>query len=236
MIYIKADNIKKSYGKRKVVNGITLEIEKNEILAVIGPNGAGKSTTIEMIVGLRKADQGNVRYWDEKYKTQIGVQFQSVPFFPGLTALENLQLFAAFYKKQLSKEETMELLTQCGLADCSHTDASRLSGGQQKRLAIAAALVHDPTIVFLDEPSASLDPRSRLEIHQIIRSLHKKGKTVVFSSHDMDEVVKLATRIIMIDQGQIIAEGDALYLCEKYKVTNLDQLYLKLTSKEEVAW
>ena len=130
----------------------------------------------------------------------------------------------------------MRLLTQCGLADCSHTDVSRLSGGQQKRLAIAAALVHDPTIVFLDEPSASLDPRSRLEIHQIISNLHTKGKTVVFSSHDMDEVVKLATRIIMIDQGQIIAEGDASHLCETYEVTNLDQLYLKLTSKEEVAW
>jgi len=236
MSFIKAVHIQKSYGARKVVDGISLDIMENEILAVIGPNGAGKSTTIEMVVGLRKADQGSIKFWDEKYKTQIGVQLQSVPFFPGLTALENLQLFAAFYKKQLSKKEAMRLLTQCGLADCSHTDVSRLSGGQQKRLAIAAALVHDPTIVFLDEPSASLDPRSRLEIHQIISNLHTKGKTVVFSSHDMDEVVKLATRIIMIDQGQIIAEGDASHLCETYEVTNLDQLYLKLTSKEEVAW
>lgn len=234
MFYIQAHDIQKQYGVRKVIKGISMCIQKNEILAVIGPNGSGKSTTLEMLVGLRKLDQGDVEYWLDAYKAHIGVQLQSVPFFPGLTALENLRIFAAFYKKVISNDETKELLRKCGLLEASHTEASKLSGGQQKRLAIAAALVHNPELVFLDEPTAALDPRSRMEIHQLINQLYKEGKTVVFTSHDMDEVFKLATRVIMIDQGEKIAEGNAEELCSQYGVKDLEKLYLKLTSEERV--
>ncbi|WP_075981110.1 ABC transporter ATP-binding protein [Bacillus massilinigeriensis] len=234
MYYIQANQIQKSYGSRKVVKGIDLKIGYNEILAVIGPNGAGKSTTLEIIVGLRKADSGELSYWRNSYKSLIGVQLQSVPFFPGLTALENLKLFAAFYKKRLSTKETEKVMQKCGLGDCSHTEASKLSGGQQKRLAIATAIVHHPELIFLDEPTAALDPRSRLDIHKLITGLHEEGKTVVFTSHDMDEVLKLATRIIMIDNGNLIAEGEPSALCREHNVKDLEDLYLKLTTKEEL--
>ncbi len=234
MFYMKSKDIQKSYGGRKVVKGINLEVKKNEILAVIGPNGAGKSTTLEMLIGLRSSDEGTIHYWQDSFKAHIGVQLQSVPFFPGLTALENLQLFAAFYKKVLSKTDTMKLLTRCGLQESGGTEASRLSGGQQKRLAIAAALVHNPELVFLDEPTAALDPRSRQEIHELIREIFQQEKTVVFTSHDMDEVRKLATRVIMIDGGMVIAEGEPIAICQQHQVDNLEDLYIKLTTKEEI--
>lgn len=233
MIYIQAKQVQKKYGSRKVVKGINLEIQQNEIVAVIGPNGAGKSTMLEMMVGLRKADRGKVSYWSQNYKSQIGVQLQSVPFFPGLSAQENLKLFAAFYKKALSVSQSQEILKKCGLQECSNTEASKLSGGQQKRLAIAASIVHQPELLFLDEPTAALDPRSRIEIHQLIKNLFDEGKTVVFTSHDMDEVFKLATRVVMIDQGEIIAEGNPALLCEEHHVKDLENLYLKLTRFQE---
>ena len=235
MFYIQAKGIQKSYGQRTIVKGVDIDINKNEILAVIGPNGAGKSTILEILIGLRKADNGKIIYWLDQYKAHIGVQLQAVPFFPGLSAEENLKLFAAFYKKLLSKNEVAQLLSKCGLLESGQTEASKLSGGQQKRLAIAAALVHDPEVVFLDEPTAALDPRSRQEIHQLINRLYAEGKTIVFTSHDMDEVMKLATRVIMIDKGEIIMEGEPLQLCQQHNVKDLENLYLSLTFKGEVS-
>ncbi|OCA82296.1 ABC transporter [Bacillus sp. FJAT-27225] len=231
-MYIQAEGIQKSYGQRKVVNSVDLEIKKNEIVAVIGPNGAGKTTTLEMLIGLRKADSGKVTYWVNRYKSSIGVQLQAIPFFPGLTAKENIKLFAAFYKINLGDGEAYSLLDSCGLRDAAQVEASKLSGGQQKRLAIAASLVHDPELVFLDEPTAALDPRSRMEIHQLIGSLHQNGKTVVFTSHDMGEVMKLATRVIMINKGEVIVEGKPREICKSYHASDLENLYLLLTSKE----
>lgn len=226
---IQAKNLQKSYNKRKIVNGIHLDVHSNEILAVIGPNGAGKSTTIEMLIGLRKADVGEINYGLHNYKEKIGVQLQLAPFFVGLNAYENLMLFASFYKKKLQDHQVNEVLKMCGLYDSRKTDASKLSGGQQKRLAISIALIHNPEVIFLDEPTAALDPRARQDIHDLIRELHRQGKTVVFTSHDMDEVKKLATRIIMIDQGEIIVQGDPIQLCNEYNVSSLDELYLQLT-------
>ncbi|MDZ5470574.1 ABC transporter ATP-binding protein [Bacillus sp. 31A1R] len=232
MFLIKARNLKKNYGVREIVKGINFSITQGEVLAVIGPNGSGKSTTLEMLVGLRKKDGGEVNYWIQNYKEQIGMQLQSVPFFPGLTALENIRLFAAFYKIYLHKQIAEELLQKCGLLESSNTEATRLSGGQQKRLAIATAMVHNPKLIFLDEPTAALDPLSRQEIHQLILRLYEEGKTVVLTSHDMDEVKKLATRILMISNGEIIAEGSPEQLCNENQVHNLDELYLKLISRK----
>lgn len=228
-ILMKAQGLMKQYGSRTVVKGVSLRVYENEILAIIGPNGAGKSTTIEMVLGLRKQDAGEVSYWEKNFQKHVGVQLQATPFFPGLSAFENLQLFAAFYKKKLTKQAGMELLTLCGLQDSMKTEASRLSGGQQKRLAIAVALVHNPKLVFLDEPTAALDPKSRREIHQLITELNRRGTSVVFTSHDMDEVTKLSHRVMMIDQGTVIAEGSAKELCESHNVQNLEDVYLNLT-------
>ncbi|WLR41797.1 ABC transporter ATP-binding protein [Bacillus carboniphilus] len=213
---------------------MSLNIVENEILAVIGPNGAGKTTLLEIIVGLRKADQGEVNYWDPLFKEYIGVQLQSVPFFPGLTTIENIKLFAAFYKKRISTEKVLALLSSCGLEKVGDTEATRLSGGQQKRLAIAIAMVHNPKLLFLDEPTSALDPRSRKEIHQLIQQLFQLGTTIVFTSHDMGEVMNLASRLLMIDQGKIVAEGHPQELCQQYDVDNLESLYLHLTDKEEM--
>lgn len=228
---IQARNLQKSYNKRSIVKGINLDVHSNEILAVIGPNGAGKSTTLEMLIGLRKSDGGKINYWMKSYKEKIGVQLQSAPFFVGLNAFENLMLFASFYKRKLTEEQVNQVLKMCGLYESRKTDASKLSGGQQKRLAISIALIHNPELIFLDEPTAALDPRARQEIHELIRVLHQQGKTIVFTSHDMDEVEKLATRIIMIDQGEIIAQGEPEKLCETYNVSGLEELYLQLTKK-----
>ncbi|WP_431027231.1 ABC transporter ATP-binding protein [Lysinibacillus sp. LZ02] len=227
-MFIQAINLQKSYNKRKIVKGIHLEIGQGEILAVIGPNGAGKSTTLEIVIGLRKADAGEINYWLDAYNEKIGVQLQAAPFFVGLNAFENLKLFAAFYKKKLTDCQVNDMLKICGLYDVRKVDASKLSGGQQKRLAISIALIHNPEVIFLDEPTAALDPRARQEIHQLIKQLHKQNKTIVFTSHDMDEVDKLATRVMMIDQGEIIAQGNPSTLCSEHHVSNLEQLYLKL--------
>ncbi|MFT4415575.1 ABC transporter ATP-binding protein [Fredinandcohnia humi] len=225
-VLIRATALKKSYNSRTVVNGISMNVYENEVLTIIGPNGAGKTTTIEMLLGLRKEDEGKVDYWSENFQKAIGIQLQATPFFPGLTAIENLRVFASFYKKRLSKEKGEELLDLCGLGNVMKIEASKLSGGQQKRLAIAVALVHDPKIVFLDEPTAALDPKSRREIHELILELQNRGSTVVFTSHDMEEVTKLSSRVMMIDQGKVIAEGTAEELCQSYGVQNLEDVYL----------
>jgi len=228
-MFIQAIDVEKSYKRRKIVKGINLDIKQNEILAIIGPNGAGKSTTIEMLIGLKNADEGKINYWIDAYKEKIGVQLQTAPFFVGLNAFENLKLFAALYKCKLTDEQVNKVLKMCGLYNSRKTDASKLSGGQQKRLAISIALIHNPQLIFLDEPTAALDPRARQEIHELIRELHSQGKTVVFTSHDMDEVGKLATRIIMIDQGEILVQGKQVQLCKEYNVSSLEELYLQLT-------
>jgi len=230
---MEAQNLSMQYGKREIVKGVDICIERNEIIAMIGPNGAGKTTTLEMLIGLRKPDTGTVYYWDQAYKKKIGVQLQAVPFFPGLSAMENLKLFASFYKLTLTSAEAISCLTRCGIADAAHVEAAKLSGGQQKRLAIAVALIHDPELIFLDEPTAALDPRSRQEIHTLISTLSGSGKTIVFTSHDMDEVAQLATRVILIDAGQVIAQGHPAELCAQHEVDSLTNLYVKLTKGEQ---
>lgn len=228
-ILIQAKGLQKAYGSRAVVNGIDLDIRTGEVLAIIGPNGAGKSTTLDLLLGLRKADHGTVCYWTAKPAGQIGLQLQSTPFFPGFTALENLRMFAVFYGLRLKERELMSHLERCGLSSSAKTDALRLSGGQQKRLAIAMALVHEPRLLFLDEPTAALDPRARREIRELISSLAEAGTSIVFTSHDMEEVHKLAGRIILISQGSIQASGSPEALLEAYGAASLEELYISLT-------
>ena len=231
-ILISARGLTKRYGGRTVVDGVDLDVVAGEVLAVIGPNGAGKSTTLEMILGLRSPDAGTVTYWTADPRREIGVQLQDTPFFPGLTAAENLQLFASFYGVRLSDERLRALLAQCRLAEAAHTEAARLSGGQQKRLAIAAALVHDPKVVFLDEPTAALDPRARHEIRSIIRRIRDEGTAVVFISHDMEEVEKLADRVLLIAGGRVRAAGTPGSVMAAHGVATLEELYLKLVPEE----
>jgi len=230
-VLIRASSLVKRYGRRNVVDGISLAVNEGEVLAVIGPNGAGKSTTLELILRLRRPDAGSVEYAEPELRRRIGVQLQTAPIFPGYTALENMRLAAAFHRLRPGDDELLRRLAACGLAEMAHTDAARLSGGQQKRLAIAMALVHDPKLLFLDEPTAALDPRARLEIRELIGSLAKGGTSVVFTSHELDEVHRLADRIVFIDAGRMLAEGSPAALLEQYNVSDLEQLYLRLTQE-----
>jgi ABC-2 type transport system ATP-binding protein len=229
-VSVQASHLSKSYGTHKVVNDVSFDVAEGSIVAIIGPNGAGKSTTIEMLLGLRKPDSGTVRYWKDKPKREIGVQLQNTPFFPGLTVSENLTLFAAFYQTKLTKCQVTNFLMQCGLGEVANYEASKLSGGQQKRLAIAIALVHQPKMIFLDEPTSALDPRAQHVIRRLIRQLADGGVTIVVTSHDMSEVASIADRVIVFDKGKVRADGTAQELLEMHAAKDLTELFLKLTT------
>ena len=229
---LEAHNLVKRYGDRVVVKDIDLIVAPGEVVGLIGPNGAGKSTTLEMVLGLRLPDNGEIVFWCKDPRRQIGVQLQTTPFFRGLTVAENLTLFANFYGVRLAKQQVADLLARCGLSEVARTEAAQLSSGQQKRLAIALTLAHEPRLIFLDEPTAALDPRARHEIRELIRSLAASGTAIVFTSHDMEEVSKLTDRIVLIVEGRVRAEGKPDDLLVEYSTNSLEELYLKLTEEE----
>jgi ABC-2 type transport system ATP-binding protein len=228
---LEVHHLVKRYGANTVVDGVSLEVASGEIVALIGPNGAGKSTTLEVILGLRAADGGEIVFWRADPQREIGVQLQSTPFFRGLTTAENLRIFASFYGARLTSAQIAALLERCDLAGAARTEAAKLSGGQQKRLAIALALAHDPRLLFLDEPTAALDPRARHDIRALIRTLAATGVAVVFTSHDMEEVGKLANRVVLIVAGRVRASGTPADLLAHFGAASLEDLYLDLTAE-----
>ncbi|MEK3806296.1 ABC transporter ATP-binding protein [Bacillus sp. FSL H8-0547] len=206
---ISVNGLIKTYGDFTAVDGITFEVFKGEVFGVLGPNGAGKTTTLEMLVGLRKPDGGsaNIGGFDvvrdlKKVKEVIGVQLQSTTLFELLTVEEILQLYASFYKKHVPIHPLIEDML---LTDKTKSRIKSLSGGQKQRLAIALALVHDPWIIFLDEPTTGLDPQARRTLWDIIFKLKERGVTVVLTTHYMDEAHVLCDRIAIMDQGKLIA-------------------------------
>lgn len=229
---VEARELVKRYGSHTAVDGVTLVFEPGEIVAIIGPNGAGKSTTLELILGLRAPDSGEVTYWRHDARREIGVQLQTTPFFRGLTTSEHLALFASFYGVRLSSGQIRDILARCHLAEVARLPASKLSGGQQKRLAVALTLAHSPRLIFLDEPTAALDPRARHEIRELITTLAGDGTTVVFTSHDMEEVEKVASRVVLIIDGRVRAEGTPRELLAAFGAASLEALYLRLTAEE----
>ncbi|MCZ8535946.1 ABC transporter ATP-binding protein [Paenisporosarcina quisquiliarum] len=207
MIEIK--NLVKKYGSFTAVNGIGFSVNKGEIFGLLGPNGAGKSTTLEMMVGLRKPDTGSaiIGGFDIakdllKVKEVIGIQLQSTTLFELLTVEEILKLYASFYQKNVLIPELIEDMV---LTEKTKSRVKTLSGGQKQRLAIALALVHDPWILFLDEPTTGLDPQARRTLWDIVLKLKEKGKTTVLTTHYMDEAQVLCDRIAIMDQGNLIA-------------------------------
>jgi ABC-2 type transport system ATP-binding protein len=206
---IVVENFIKSYGPHRVVDELHFTVHRGEIFALLGPNGAGKTTTIETLEGYRSPDQGRVRVLaldpireSQKLKPQIGVMLQQDGLYPGLTAREVLQLFAGYYKRP---QDIDSLLEQVGLNKVTKTRCRRLSGGQKRRLALAVALVGNPTLVFLDEPTAGMDPQARLATWEIVRELKNHGATVLLTTHLMDEAERLADRIAIIDHGRLVA-------------------------------
>jgi ABC-2 type transport system ATP-binding protein len=206
---IKVQGLVKRYGDFTAVDGSEFSVHKGEVFGLLGPNGAGKTTTLEMLVGLRKPDEGTaiVGGFDimkelDKVKEVIGVQLQSTTLFELLTVEEILYLYGSFYREHIS---IPELIDDMLLTEKKNSRIKGLSGGQKQRLAIALALVHDPQIIFLDEPTTGLDPQARRTLWDIVLRLKDRGKTVVLTTHYMDEAHVLCDRIAIMDQGKLIA-------------------------------
>jgi ABC-2 type transport system ATP-binding protein len=206
---IKVQGLVKRYGDFTAVDGSEFSVHKGEVFGLLGPNGAGKTTTLEMLVGLRKPDEGKaiVGGFDitrelDKVKEVIGVQLQSTTLFELLTVEEILHLYGSFYREHISIPDLIEDML---LTEKKNSRIKGMSGGQKQRLAIALALVHDPQIIFLDEPTTGLDPQARRTLWDIILRLKERGKTVVLTTHYMDEAHVLCDRIAIMDQGKLIA-------------------------------
>ena len=209
---IQVDNLSKSYGNITAVNDMSFCVKKGEIFGFLGPNGAGKTTTLNILEGLRKLDSGQVRVLGmdvnknaKAIKAQIGVQLQSTSLLPDLTTFEQVRLFSQLYGCQYSHHEIMSLLEQVGLDTKATALPDNLSGGQKQRLALALALVNQPKIVFLDEPTTGLDPQSRRVLWGMIRELCDQRKTVVMTTHYMEEAEALCHRVGIVDHGSLVA-------------------------------
>jgi ABC-2 type transport system ATP-binding protein len=208
---IEVDGLEKRYGEVHAVKGVSFAVARGETFGILGPNGAGKTTTLEMIEGLTRPDSGSIAIlgnavWPNPTRVQshIGVQLQKNALFENLTAAELLDLFARFYGVPL-EGRAPRLLALVGLEEKADSQAQQLSGGQQQRLAIALALVHDPEIVFLDEPTTGLDPQARRNLWEVIRAVAAENRTVVLTTHYLDEAETLCDRVAIMDGGRIIA-------------------------------
>jgi ABC-2 type transport system ATP-binding protein len=206
---ISVQDLRKSYGSMVAVGGVSFEVEDGEFFGILGPNGAGKTTTLEMLEGLRKPDEGQLtvlglRPWPRNpaLLPRIGVQLQSTSFFERLTAREQIRTFASLYG--VSARRADEMLSVVGLDDQAETKAEQLSGGQSQRLSIACALVHDPELVFMDEPTGALDPQARRNLWDLLRQINADGRTVVLTTHHMDEAETLCDRVAIMDHGEIL--------------------------------
>jgi ABC-2 type transport system ATP-binding protein len=217
MPIIKANNLVKTYKDPKdsnkylkAVDGISLSINAGEIYGILGPNGAGKTTTLEMLEGLKDIDDGtafinsiNVSINPYQVKQVIGVQLQANEYFDNMSLSELLNLFSALYS---SSNDPMELLNKVNLGDKASAKANELSGGQKQRFSIACALVNNPLVLFLDEPTTGLDPQAKRSLWDLVLDLNKMGMTIVLTTHNMEEAQVLCQRIAIMDYGKIIAE------------------------------
>lgn len=214
MAAIRCTNLIKRYDGRppvEAVRGLNLEVEEGECFGLLGPNGAGKTTTIEIIEGLLDATSGEVevlgRHWgtdDDQIRQHIGISLQETQLSPKLTVFETLTLFRSFYRSGLEPRQAMERVE---LTEKAEAWVQKLSGGQRQRLAVACALVGDPRLLLLDEPTTGLDPQARRQLWDIIRVFRNEGRTVLLTTHYMDEAEKLCDRVAVVDLGKVIALG-----------------------------
>jgi ABC-2 type transport system ATP-binding protein len=208
---LRVENLTKRYGDVEAVRGISFAVAEGEVFGLLGPNGAGKTSTIEILEGLRTPDGGNIsvcgfdpRTHAEELKHEIGAALQATSLPDKIRVSEAIKLFASFYKRRRNVDD---LVRRFGLEEKRNAFYSQLSGGQKQRLALAMALVNDPKVLFLDEPTAGLDPQVRREIYDIIEELKREKKTIVLTTHYIEEAEKLCDRVAIVDHGKLISQG-----------------------------
>ena len=237
---LKVKEIEKSYGERKAVKGISFNVKSGEILGFLGPNGAGKSTSINIIATVVDCDKGSIFFRgkdvksDENYfKQNLGVVPQDIAVFTDLSAYDNVKFFCSLYgfKGKELKQNVEEALNFVGLWDRRKDLPSKFSGGMKRRLNIACAIAHKPKLLIMDEPTVGIDPQSRNNILETVKKLNRDGTTIIYTSHYMEEVESICTKLIIMDEGTIVEEGTTEELKNKYSKDNLEEIFLQLTGK-----
>ena len=237
---ITIENLTKQFEDKTAVENLNLQVNKGELFGLLGPNGAGKTTTINILCGLVKPTSGSAKVYGydvqketSKVKGLIGVCTQETAIYPYLTGTENLELFGNLYgmNGKTLKERSDMLLTKMGLKEDAKRRAAKYSGGMKRRLSLTLALIHDPQVAFLDEPTVAMDPQSRHAVWDFIKEQKTQGKTIILTTHYMEEAEELCDRVGIIDHGKLIALGMPKELIAKSQVKNLEELFIKLTGR-----
>ena len=235
------ENLIKRFEDATAVDGINLQVKKGELFGLLGPNGAGKTTIINVLCGLIKPTSGtakvggyDVQKETEKVKTLIGVCPQETAIYPYLTGAENVELFGDLHtmNKETLKARRDMLLEKMGLTEDARRRSEKYSGGMKRRLSLILALIHNPQIAFLDEPTVAMDPQSRHAVWDFIKELKKEDKTIILTTHYMEEAEELCDRVGIIDHGKLIALGAPQALISKNKVKNLEEVFIALTGRK----
>jgi ABC-2 type transport system ATP-binding protein len=236
MIAIELKNVTKKFKELTAVNGLSVTIGRGEYVALLGPNGAGKTTLVEMIEGIQKPDEGEIRIlgkvWkdhERELKNKLGFSLQETHFIPKLTVDETIKLFSSFYTK---RDRASEILDITGLGEKRKTYVENLSGGQRQKLALSIALIHDPEILILDEPTTGLDPTARRDIWNILQELKKRSTTLILTTHYMEEAEYLCDRILIMNQGKFIAQGSLESLLTEYELGEIIEFTLGGNKKD----
>jgi len=241
MLDIELDSLTKKFGEKTVVDNLSLGIEKGELFGLLGPNGAGKTTTIKILCGLLEPTSGAAKVGGHDVRTEIheirkliGVCPQEPAYYTFLTGRENIELFGRLHNmpKDLLKEKTDELLETVGLIEAASIKTGKYSGGMIRRVNLAMALVNDPAIAFLDEPTVAMDPQTRHATWDFIRGLKARGKTIILTTHYIEEAESLADRVGIIDMGKLIALDTPLALMKQHSAANLEDVFIKLTGRK----
>ncbi|MEM2944655.1 MAG: ABC transporter ATP-binding protein [Methanomassiliicoccales archaeon] len=240
-ISISMGNLTKEFDDVVAVDDLSLDVWKGELFGLLGPNGAGKTTTVGILCGLIEPTKGHaviegcdVQKERMKVKQIIGVCPQETAIYPYLTGMENIEFFGDLYciDKSVLRSRAAMLLDKMGLAQDAKRRAEKYSGGMKRRLSLILSLIHDPSVLFLDEPTVGMDPQSRRAVWDFLRELKSRGKTIFLTTHYMEEAETLCDRVGIIDRGKLIALGSPKSLIAEHHVENLESLFIKLTGRK----